>query len=461
MQYGDVWGKMMQNVGLKCDILVVGGGISGCMAAISAARCGMDVLLVERYGFLGGTLTVNGTGPMMTFHAGDRQVVKGITGEVIDRLCRKGKSVGHIFDTTCYTYTVTPFDAEGMKAELEEMLLKAGGRILYHSFVCGVERSDTQITEVMVTGKDGFKHIQAKVYIDASGDADISRFAGLNTHLGRKEDGKCQPLTLNMKLYNVDIPKVRAYIKVHPEDFNRMDTGLVDNAPRLSVGGFDQTFAQAVRIGEITFDREFLLFFETNNKGEVIVNTTRVSGINPLKAEELTIAEIQGRKQCQEVFCFLRQRIPGFEQAKIAYTGPFIGVRGSVQIEGQYTINEMDIVTCKEFEDTIAHGAYPIDIHPPEGADAAMFDVVKLKPGDYYSIPYRALIGEMDNLITVGRCISATFEAQAAIRVSPIAGAIGHAGGVAAAVAVQEGSGVHSVEIGAVKNILVEQGAFL
>ena len=446
---------------MKCEILVVGGGISGCMAAISAARSGRDVLLVERYGFLGGTLTANGTGPMMTFHAGDKQVVKGITGELIDRLCQKGKSVGHIFDTTCYTYTVTPFDAEAMKVELEQMLLEAGGKVLYHSYVCDVKKEDTHITEVTVVGKDGFKSIQAKVYVDASGDADISRFAGLKTHLGRKEDGKCQPVTLNMKLYNVDIPKVRQYIKTHPEDFNRMDTRLIDNASRLSVGGFDKTFAKAREIGEITFDREFLLFFETNNEGEVIVNTTRVSGINKLKPEELTLAEITGRKQGEEVYRFLRKRVPGFEHARIAYTGPSIGVRGSVQIEGQYTINEMDIVTCKEFEDTIAHGAYPIDIHPPEGADDAMFDVVKLKAGDYYHIPYKALIGEMDNLITVGRCISATFEAQAAIRVSPIAGAIGHAGGVAAAVAVQGGNTVHTIDINAVREILVRQDAFL
>lgn len=452
---------MMQNVDMKCDILVVGGGISGCMAAISAARCGKDVLLVERYGFLGGTLVANGTGPMMTFHAGDKQVVKGITGELIDRLYNKGKSVGHIFDTTCYTYTVTPFDAEGMKAELEQMLTEAGGRILYHSFVCSVERDEREITKVMIAGKDGFKTIKAKVYVDASGDADISRFAGLKTHLGRKEDGKCQPLTLNMKLYNVDIPKVKAYIKAHPEDFGRMDTGLVDQASRLSVGGFDKTFAGAIRMGAITFDREFLLFFETNNPGEVIINTTRVSGINPLKPEELTLAEMEGRRQCEEVYQFLRSQIAGFENAVIAYTGPFIGVRGSVQIEGCYTINEMDIVSCKEFEDTVAHGAYPIDIHPPEGADEGMFDVVKLQPGDYYSIPYRALIGKMHNLITVGRCISATFEAQAAIRVSPIAGAIGHAGGVAAAVAVQQACNVQSVRIEGLRRILAEQGAFL
>lgn len=104
-------------------------------------------------------------------------------------------------------------------------------------------------------------------------------------------------------------------------------------------------------------------------------------------------------------------------------------------------------MTCKKFEDTIAHGAYPIDIHPPEGADDSMFDTVKLQHGHFYNIPYRALIGSADNLITVGRCISATFESQAAIRVSPIAGAIGHAGGVAAAVVVKSGKTVTEVNI--------------
>ncbi len=446
---------------MNCEILVIGGGISGSCAAISAAREGRDVLLVERYGNLGGTLTSNGTGPMMTFHAGDRQVVKGITGELIDRLQKKGKSPGHLFDTTCYTYTVTPFDAEAMKTELETMLLEAGGRILFHSFVCGVEKEGDRITSVTVCGKDGIKKLSAKVYIDASGDADISRFGGLKTKLGRKQDGLCQPVTLNMKLYNVDIKKAREYIKNNPDDFPRMDVGKLDNASRLSVGGYNNTFAHAIKVGEITFDREFLLYFETNNEGEVIVNTTRISGINPIKPDELTKAEIEGRRQCAEVYEFVKKRIPGFENAKVAFTGPFIGVRGSAQIEGKYTITETDIVTCKTFEDAIAHGAYPIDIHPPEGADDDMFNVVKLEGGAYYSVPYRALIGEMQNLITVGRCISATFEAQAAIRVSPIAGAIGHGGGAAASAAVENGGDVQKVNIEKVKDILLKQGGFI
>ena len=443
------------------ELIVVGGGISGCCAAISAARAGTDVLLVERYGFLGGTLTVNGTGPMMTFHAGDRQVVRGITGELIQRLEEKGSSPGHIFDTTGYTYSVTPFDAEAMKLELEQMLLEAGGKLLLHSFVWGVERSGDRIESITVCGKDGPKILQAKFFIDASADADLSRFAGFPVSLGRPQDGKCQPLTMNMKLYNVDIPKARAHIEAHPENFPRMDCHALSKAPRLSVGGYNITFAKAREAGEISFDREFLLYFETNNPGEVIVNTTRMSGINPLKPEELTEAELEGRRQCQEVLRFVRNRIPGFERAVLAFTGPFVGVRGSAQIQGKYRITEDDILCCREFPDTVAHGAYPIDIHPPEGADDAMFDIPKLSGGAYYSIPYRSLIGQCENMITVGRCISASFEAQAAIRVSPIAGAIGHAGGAGAAVALRSGRLAAEVDTDSVRQLLLSQGAFL
>ena len=446
---------------MNYDILIVGGGISGSCAAISAARTGAKVLLVERFGNLGGTLVSCGTGPMMTFHAGNRQVVKGIVSELIDRLYKKGKSPGHIFDTTCYTYTVTPFDAEAMKVELENMLIEAGGEILYHSFVYSVEKSEDEIKSVLICGKNGIHNIKAKIFIDASGDADISRFAGLETHIGRKEDGKCQPVTMNMKLYNVDTKKARDYIKNNPDDFTRMDVSKLDNAVRLSVGGYNTTFNKAIKNGEITFEREFLLYFETNNEGEFIVNTTRISGINPTNPEELTKAEIEGRRQCLEVFEFIKKRIPGFKDARVAFTGPNIGVRGSAQIKGNYTITETDIVGCKKFKDTIAHGAYPIDIHPPEGADDNMFDTIKLQHGDFYSIPFSALTGKMKNLITVGRCISATFEAQAAIRVSPIAGAIGHAGGAAAAVAVKSGKDVLNVNVEDVRRLIKEQGGFL
>lgn len=155
------------------------------------------------------------------------------------------------------------------------------------------------------------------------------------------------------------------------------------------------------------------------------MNTTRVINADPTVPEDLTRAEILGRKQAWEVFELLKTEVQGFENAELEFTGPFIGIRGSRQLKGSYTLTADDIVSCRDFDDTIACGGYPIDIHAPEGNDAAMYEKTKLslEYGDIYHIPYRSLISDnVKNLITVGRCISASFEAQAAIRVSPIAG---------------------------------------
>lgn len=447
------------------DVAVAGGGISGCMAALGAARSGASVILIERYGFLGGTLTACGTGPMMTFHAGDVQVVQGITGELIERLKLKGLSPGHIFDTTGYTYTVTPFSAEGMKTELELMMKEAGVKLLYHSVICGAEKAEGRIKSIELFGKSGKRRIEAKVFVDASGDCDLSMLANLPYVKGRENDGLCQPLTMNFKLINVDTERVKEYIMANNDEFPRLKGELdkVTRACRLSIGGYVQTLNEAREIGKITFEREDILFFETNTPGEVIVNTTRVINADPTVPEDLTYAEIEGRRQAWEVYTLLKEKVKGFENANLEFTGPFIGIRSSRQIKGKYTLTAEDIVNCRDFDDTIAKGGYPIDIHSPEGRDDDMYEETKLslKYGDIYSVPYSSLITEsMHNLITVGRCISASFEAQAAIRVSPNAGAIGHGGGVAAALASKCGS-VHEIDIKRLKCELINQGAYL
>lgn len=445
------------------DVAVVGGGISGVCAAIGAARAGAKVILIERYGFLGGTLTACGTGPMMTFHAGETQVVGGVCAEIIERLKSKGLSPGHIFDTTAYTYTVTPFDSEGMKAELEEMCEEAGVTLLYHTCVTGVDKQEGKIAAVSVYHKNGGGTIRAKMFVDASGDCDLSFLAGEKVNKGRKSDGKCQPVTMNFKVTNVDTEKVKEYIKTHGEEFPRLkgDLEIVDRAPRLSIGGFTKTLQNAQRDGRISFSREDILFFETSRKGEFIVNTTRVTGIDPTNPENLTKAEIEGRKQAKEVLDVLRRDISGFEQSYLEFTGPFIGIRSSRQIEGRHVITEEELISCKRFPDTVAHGGYPIDIHSPDGLNENMFEEKGLASGAFYSIPLSALYGELHNLVTVGRCISVTFEAQAAVRVSPIAGATGHAGGVAAAICAIENKNIDETHAEAVQQELKRQGAFL
>jgi hypothetical protein len=444
------------------DVIVVGGGISGAMAAIGAARAGAKTLLVEQYGFLGGMLTAAGVGPMMSFHAGEQQVIQGATGELIDRLVEKGHSPGHIADSTGYTATVTPFDVEGMKRELELMLIEAGGEVLYHAMLASVESDGDRIQSITVSTKGGLMKLNAKVFVDATGDADVAVAAGVACSKGRPSDGACQPMTLKMRMLNVDMQKVREFIKNNPDEFPFLegDVSRIEKAPRVSIGGFVKQVAAARAVGEFTLPRESILFFEANAEGEVIVNTTRIQGHDANDPWSFSAAEIEGRRQAEEVNRFLRNYIPGFEEAVLVYTGPQIGVRSSRQIKGCYRLKSTDVFSQISFPDTIAHTGYPVDIHNPTGSAHIEFE----KPawGTYCNIPYRCLVTEqVSNLIAVGRCISVDFEAQGAVRTTPTMGAVGHAGGIAAALAVSDSVHVNAVNTDKLQLELKAQGAFL
>lgn len=203
--------------------------------------------------------------------------------------------------------------------------------------------------------------------------------------------------------------------------------------------------------------------FETNTPGEVIINCTRVQVLLGTDVESLTEAEIIGHKQVSEIEKFLLKYVPGFEKSHLTYSGPFIGVRSSRQIVGEYTIQVSDLLNCVGFDDVIAHGGYPIDVHPTVGLDnAEELEKRHLEWGSQYNIPYRSLVNpKIDNLITVGRCISASFEAQGEIRVTPIAGAIGHASGTAAALAAMGSGNTKEIDIATLQKQLISQGAYI
>ena len=182
-------------------------------------------------------------------------------------------------------------------------------------------------------------------------------------------------------------------------------------------------------------------------------------GGDPTDPWKLTQAEIEGRRQVRELEKFLREKVPGFENAVLLSSGPQIGPRSSRQIKGLYTLSREDILSGKKFDDAIAYNGYPIDIHNPEGSGT---NSEFLQWGDVYSIPYRCLMNiQVQNLITVGRCISATFEAQAALRTTPCAGAIGHAGGVAASLAASQQKTFSELNIEEIQAILLKQNAYL
>lgn len=443
----------------KYDVLVAGAGVSGSMAAVAAARNGASVLLLERYGFAGGSLTNAGVGPMMTFHAGDRQVVGGLAQELVDRLVDAGGSIGHIEDSTGYVSTVTPFDAETLKRVLDRMLFEAGVDVRFHSYLCGARMEGRSLVSVSAASKNGLTSYGAASFVDASGDGELAARAGATVRVGRPEDGLCQPMTTNFTIDNVDSLRFREEIKSHPENYNIRDLSALDRAPRVSAAGFYRQFSKAKAEGRISSDREDVLLFETSVPGSYIVNTTRVIRLSPLDPAELSQAERLGRKQAEEVFRLLKAEAPGFENARFVSSGAQIGIRESRRVAGELELTAEDLLTGRDYPDVVALGGYPIDIHNPEGAKTKS---IFLPKGSFYRIPLRALIAkDLDNLLLCGRCISATHEAIAAVRVTPIAMATGQAAGTAAALQSACGCPAADIPVKELQKRLREQNAIL
>ncbi|MBW3552425.1 MAG: FAD-dependent oxidoreductase [Gemmatimonadetes bacterium] len=448
------------------DVIVVGGGPSGALAGIAAARAGGRTLVVEQHGFFGGSLTAMGVGPMMSFHNNvGEQVVRGLPQELIDRLVARGASPGHIEDSTTYVTTVTPFDSEALKMELERMLLDAGGDPLFHTQLAAVQLDDeSRIAEVLLSNKAGLTAYRAATFVDASGDGDLAARAGVPFILGRERDGATQPMTMNLKVGNVDTERIRRYALENPDDFvfaHGVEEGLdrLKRTPRLSLAGFRRAWDAAKGRGEVDVPREHVLFFETATPGVVIVNTSRVQGLDATDPLQLSRAELIGRQQCAQIFDFLRRHCPGFEDAVRMDAAAQIGVRESRHVEGLYTVTAEDLATQRAFPDPVALGGYPIDVHSPEEART---ESVHFRPGTTYQIPMRALlVAEPANLVIAGRCISATHEAMAAFRVTPIAMAIGQAAGAIAALSAARRTPPAELAYEEVRDLLVAQGARL
>ncbi len=448
------------------DIIVIGGGPSGAQAGIAAARSGCQTLVVEKHGFFGGSLTAMGVGPMMSFHnpAGE-QVVKGQAEELVRRLMKKNASPGHIPDSVTYCKTVTPFDSEALKIELESMLIEADGNLLYHTQFAGAEKDENgRIAAVILCNKAGLRRYTAKVFIDATGDGDLSASLGAEFEIGRPEDNATQPMTMNLKLGNVDMVAVRQDVLDNPDNFEfdlGQDEGLrrLKETPRVSLKAYTKTWKAARERGEVDVPREFVLFFETATPGVVIVNTSRIQGLDGTNPFELSQAEVIGRRQNLQIFHFLKTHCSGFENAIQIDGASQIGVRETRRIKGLYTLTGQDILQETNFEDPIALGGYPIDIHSPDQAETVTRE---LSPDIRYQIPMRSmLLAKPDNLIVAGRCISATHEAMAAFRVSPIAMAIGQAAGTIAATAVDCNLPPNAVPYALVRERLLIGGAKL
>jgi hypothetical protein len=453
------WSIQREFVNVYFDVVVVGGGNAGCAAALAAARNGARTLLIERYGFLGGTATASMVGPWMTFHSGKERIVGGIAQEIVERLMRVGASPGHIHDASDYVPTITPFDPEAHKALLFEMMREAGVALLLHAyFLDALRDASGRVSGVRVATVAGPREYFGKVVVDASADAYVAASASVAVQKG-DEAGRVQPATLMFRLSHVNLEETAAYVRANPHE---MRTSIApekrDAASLTALAGLHVLWERAQARGTVHVPRELVSMFISPYPDEVTVNMTRVVDIDPLDPDDLTRAEIEARKQAMELLAFFRADVPGFANARIT-TATQIGIRESRRIVGVYTLTREDVLAARLFEDAVARSAYPIDIHNPSGSGTTTH---RLPEGASYEIPYRCLVPkDVDGLLVAGRCISTTHEALASTRLTPTVMTCGQAAGTAAAITVERGVQVRAVDTRELRERLVRDGVDL
>lgn len=421
----------------RYDVVVCGGGPAGFIAAIAAARKGASVALVEQYGFLGGMATTSYVAPLSVFTYKGRKVIGGIPWEFIERLEELGgglieKPLGNV-----------AFDPELYKLLCQRMVLEAGVKLYLHSYLSGCVCGDGRISQVIIENKSGSQALEAAVFIDCTGDADLAYMAGVP--MQDKSGRPLQPMSSYFILNGVDTdsPMVREAMHHNKQGENcyclPMRKKMLELQEELDIPDFGGPW-----------------YCTTLHDGCVAVNVTRVSA-DACDAEQLSAAECSLREDCFRMAGIFRKLFPEFRNCYVASVAVNGGVRETRNIKGMHVISAQEYLNACHYEDSISRGAHPIDIHASKGASQS---VTFLEEPAY--VPYRALIAEgFPNLLVAGRCLSADRVAFASLRVQASCMGSGQAAGVAAALASASGVVVQDVDVPALVAELKDMGAQL
>jgi hypothetical protein len=442
-------------VGAEADVVVAGSGPAGVAASLAAARKGLSVVLVERFPFLGGMSTQIpiATWPLNTgVETGELDMpYDGILAEILDALkkqdCIEVKTVlrdgverfipiagdnDNVATSKWYL-----FDPEALKILYFEMLNKAGVKLRVNSLIVDTIVKDGVVEGLVVETLMRRELIKGKIFIDATGSADVVRRAGSPAVWGAGAndgvpEGVIMPTSTTFRIAGVDTENLDMYAVAQIYEEHRLK-------------------------GEIDVPLDGL-FWQVVCKGVIQIFGTRVFGVDPLDPENAAFGEGEQRRQIKDIFNFLKRTFPAFKDAHLINTGVSVGMIGTRRIRGDYFLTEQDIKDAVKFDDRIATGTYRLEIWEPDGTNVSFHHLA----GTWYTIPYRAMLPTgLENVIVAGSCISGQYTAMATFAIMPMCYKTGQAAGTAAALCIEKNCSPRKMDVPVLQQVLVDEGMFL
>ncbi|MGE5353780.1 MAG: FAD-dependent oxidoreductase [Acidobacteriota bacterium] len=422
------------------DVIVAGGGIAGISAAVKASSMGVRVLLIERYGFLGGMSTAGMVSPFMKYSVNGNPLVNGVFGELENEM----NSMHGMIDNGFY--------AGSFRVASFTLLEKSGCYLMLNSEICGVETLESEVKALSVISEGKILRITGKIFIDTTGDAQLVFLAGLPYNKGDEKTGKLQALTMFFRMANIDMKKVTEYAAQNRDNFFAWMDYNFDFRKIISIAGFFSQVKNAIKEGRLSPEIEYIFFTTLPGEGEASFNTSNILSLDGSSSFDLTKAEIKGRQQVQEVVHLLQKEIPGFGNSFLLETAVQVGVRETRRAVGDYVYTGDDVRQGRKFDDAVARACYGIDIHGQKDENSVMEHVPE---GQYYEIPLRTLcVSGAHNVLAAGRCISSTREGHSALRIMPTSAATGEASGAAAALAIRKNKSLREIHYREVQELV-------
>lgn len=422
----------------RYDVVVCGGGPAGFVAAVAAARQGAKTAIVERYGFLGGMAVSGFVAPISEFAFDGKLVIGGIPWEFVQRLEAMGGAQRE------WPKGNVDFDVELYKLCTQRMVLEAGVDLFTHSAFIDCEMSRGRINKILISNKNGIESLEAGVFIDATGDADLAFRAGVP--MQSNPDGELQPSSLCFILSDVDTETEMMRRHMH-------HNGLNGHSQCLPVR---ERLLELKAAGADIPDFGGPWFNSVMHKGNVVVNITRTAA-DSCDNRNFSAAECRLREDVFKFAGLLKENFPEFRKSYVSATAPQAGVRESRRILGVHTVTAEEYASGMQYDDSVSRGAHPIDLHASKGSGQVRIDLAQAA-----YIPYRALVSkEISNLLVAGRCISCDRRALASLRVQASCMGTGQAAGVAAAICTASGTPVTEIDTAALVSELRKIGAVI